>query len=65
MDKLEDFLEKFRPIQDCSKVDVLLSTVTPLICVVFSIFVFGWEFVGEPIACWFPAYYTGNNCGGK
>ena len=60
MDMLGDFIENITPIRDGDTTDRLNFYVTTMILLGFSTFISGWEYVGNPIECWFPAYYVGN-----
>ena len=59
MDLIFDVIAQIKRGLDTSRSDRLSFYVTPILLAVFAAFVLGYEFVGDPISCWFPAYYTG------
>ena len=59
MDVVVSLLSAVQPLQDCDAADRLSYVYTAVLCVVFGLFVSGWSFVGQPIQCWFPKYFTG------
>lgn len=59
MDLLGDFVDALRPDRDGDAVDRINSYITVVILLISALFISGWEYVGTPIQCWFPAYYTG------
>ncbi len=59
MDMLTGFMNAVKPMKDGGLVDRINYFYTTVLLTVFAIFISGWSFVGEPIQCWFPAYYKG------
>uniref|UniRef100_A0A915DEH4 Innexin n=1 Tax=Ditylenchus dipsaci TaxID=166011 RepID=A0A915DEH4_9BILA len=52
-------LSAISPLPDGDLVDRLNYSYTSTLLIVCSAFISGWSFVGQPIQCWFPAYYRG------
>uniref|UniRef100_A0A0K0EED6 Innexin n=1 Tax=Strongyloides stercoralis TaxID=6248 RepID=A0A0K0EED6_STRER len=59
MNFVTGLLSAISPLSDGDFVDRLNYCYTTTILVVCSVFISGWSFVGQPIQCWFPAYYKG------
>ena len=53
-------LDLIIPIRDNNRVDRLNFFYTTWLLIIFAWFIVGWEYVGNPIECWFPAYYNGS-----
>ncbi|CAB3407349.1 unnamed protein product [Caenorhabditis bovis] len=62
MNVLQNVLSAVSPQPDGDFVDKLNYCVSTIALVVCSAFITGWSFVGNPINCWFPAYYKGWWC---
>lgn len=61
MDTAISLLKAVQPLGDCDGADRLSYVYTAALCIVFGLFVSGWSFVGQPIQCWFPKYFTGES----
>ncbi|KAH7722327.1 INX-12 protein [Aphelenchoides avenae] len=59
MNIVQNLLSAISPLPDGDLADRLNYSYTTTILVVCSAFISGWSFVGQPIQCWFPAYYRG------
>lgn len=59
MNIIQGLLSAISPVPDGDFVDRLNYSYTSTILIVCSAFISGWSFVGQPIQCWFPAYYRG------
>ena len=59
MDLLNKLLDLVKPQKDTGFTDRLSYFWSVVFCALLAIFISGWAFVGEPIQCWFPAYYKG------
>ncbi|CAD5207141.1 unnamed protein product [Bursaphelenchus okinawaensis] len=59
MNIVQGLLSKISPLPDGDLADRLNYSYTSTILLVCSVFISGWSFVGQPIQCWFPAYYRG------
>ncbi|PAV72131.1 hypothetical protein WR25_06786 [Diploscapter pachys] len=57
MNIIQGLLQAVSPQSDGDFSDRLSYCVTTVGLVVASAFVSSWSFVGQPIQCWFPAYY--------
>uniref|UniRef100_A0AC35UDP8 Innexin n=1 Tax=Rhabditophanes sp. KR3021 TaxID=114890 RepID=A0AC35UDP8_9BILA len=59
MNFVTGLLSAVSPLADGDFVDRMNYCYTTTLLVVCSVFVSGWSFIGQPIGCWFPAYYRG------
>ncbi|KAE9554401.1 hypothetical protein FO519_002393 [Halicephalobus sp. NKZ332] len=59
MNVVQRLLGAVSPLPDGDFVDRLNYCYTTSALIVASVFISGWSFVGQPIQCWFPAYYRG------
>jgi len=59
MNVVQGLLSAVSPLPDGDFVDRLNYCYTTTALIVASAFVSGWSFVGQPLQCWFPAYYRG------
>ncbi|KAI6183066.1 Innexin family-containing protein [Aphelenchoides bicaudatus] len=59
MNIVQGILSAISPLPDGDMADRLNYCYTSTILIVCSAFISGWSFVGQPIQCWFPAYYRG------
>lgn len=59
MNIITGLLQAVAPQSDSDSIDRLSYCGTTVGLVVASAFISGWSFVGQPIQCWFPAYYKG------
>lgn len=59
MNVVQGLLSAISPLPDGDLSDRLNYCYTTTLLVVGSAFISGWSFVGQPIQCWFPAYYRG------
>lgn len=59
MDKVKGFFTAVKPQKDGDLADRVTYYYTVLLLTIFSFIIFGWSFFGNPIECWFPAYYKG------
>uniref|UniRef100_A0A7E4UNG9 Innexin n=1 Tax=Panagrellus redivivus TaxID=6233 RepID=A0A7E4UNG9_PANRE len=59
MNVVQGLLSAVSPLPDGDFVDRLNYCYTTTALIVSSAFISGWSFVGQPIQCWFPAYYRG------
>ncbi|KAI6207728.1 Innexin [Aphelenchoides besseyi] len=59
MNIVQGVLSAISPLPDGDFSDRLSYSYTTTILVVCSAFISGWSYCGQPITCWFPAYYRG------
>jgi hypothetical protein len=59
MNVVTSLLSAVAPLPDGDFTDRLNYCYTTTTLIVASVFISGWSFVGQPIQCWFPAYYRG------
>jgi len=59
MNVIQGLLSAVSPVPDGDFVDRLNYCYASTALIVASAFVSGWSFVGQPLQCWFPAYYRG------
>uniref|UniRef100_A0A914HH86 Innexin n=1 Tax=Globodera rostochiensis TaxID=31243 RepID=A0A914HH86_GLORO len=59
MNIVQGLLSAISPLPDGDLSDRLNYCYTTTFLVIGSAFISGWSFVGQPIQCWFPAYYRG------
>ncbi|KAL7073576.1 hypothetical protein ACQ4LE_007082 [Meloidogyne hapla] len=59
MNIVQNLLSAISPLPDGDLSDRLNYCYTTTILIICSAFVSGWSFIGQPIQCWFPAYYRG------
>lgn len=59
MNFLGSFLSAIKPRTDDDPIDRVNYYYTVVIILVFSITISAKQYVGAPIQCWVPAFYTG------